>query len=146
MKAQAVGILLIIVVSASFLLSIGGQKSSVDEISVEEVRDKIEGKEDIILIDVRTLAEFDGPLGHLPGALLIPLAELESRLKELEIYQQKEVVVYCTSGIRSAKATAILRDKDFNAVNMVGGIIAWNKMEDLPKKDTSEVLIEAVPE
>lgn len=146
MKTQITSIFVIIAVMVAYLFTLNGQESGGDEITVEQVRDKLINKEDVILIDVRTAPEFDGSLGRLPGAILIPLAELESRIEEFEKYREKDLIIYCRSGNRSGWATSKLRDKNFNAVNMVGGMLAWNKMKELSKLDSSEVKNEAVSE
>lgn len=80
-----------------------------------------------LLLDVRTEGEFYGSLGHLHGALLIPVQELADRLDELAPYRKDTVVVYCRTGNRSHHATALLRSKGFNAFNMTGGMVQWNQ-------------------
>ncbi len=85
---------------------------------------------------MRTEPEFDGPLGHVQGSVLIPLNELEARLEELEAYTDNEIIVICRSGNRSGQATRILREEGFKAFNMVGGMRAWNKMIELTEIDT----------
>ncbi len=97
------------------------------EITVEQVKMKIADSTDVVLLDVRTEGEFNGNLGHLPGAILIPIQELDSRLKELDKYKDKEIIVYCRSGNRSGTGARILNEKGFNAVNMLGGMIEWNE-------------------
>ena len=74
------------------------------------------------LLDVRQPKEYEQ--AHLPGATLIPLGELADRVEELD--RNKEVVVYCRSGVRSRSACQILEAAGFTQVmNMTGGIIAW---------------------
>jgi rhodanese-related sulfurtransferase len=80
----------------------------------------------VVLLDVRTEGEFNGSLGHLSGALLIPVQELGDRLEELEPYRDRTVVVYCRTGNRSHHATELLRSKGFLAFNMTGGMVQWN--------------------
>ena len=80
-----------------------------------------------LLLDVRTEGEFHGSLGHLEGALLIPVQELAERLDELEPYKKDTVVVYCRTGNRSHYATELLRSKGFKAFNMTGGMVQWNQ-------------------
>ncbi|MCF7800818.1 MAG: rhodanese-like domain-containing protein [Candidatus Marinimicrobia bacterium] len=105
-------------------------------ISAAELSEKIGMNADIVLLDVRTKSEWDGPLGHLDGAKLIPLQEFGNRYNELDSVQHKEIIVYCRSGNRSQVATALLREKGFNAINMLGGMRAWKQLE---KPQTSEV-------
>ncbi len=76
------------------------------------------------IVDVREPAEFTGPLGHIQGAVLIPLGELSRRTGELS--QQRPIVAVCRSGTRSAQATMILRQAGFRDVaNMTGGMMRW---------------------
>jgi glyoxylase-like metal-dependent hydrolase (beta-lactamase superfamily II)/rhodanese-related sulfurtransferase len=96
------------------------------EASVEEVRRRISSGGVDLLLDVREPDEYEGPLGHVPGAVLIPLGDLEARLSEIESYRDGEVVAICRSGSRSARACAILSAAGFRSVsNMTGGTMAW---------------------
>lgn len=100
------------------------------ELSVEDVHGLVAagGESGLFLLDVRQPDEYVGELGHLPGAVLIPLAELPSRLSEIEGYRAKRVIAICRSGARSAKATALLRDAGYRDVwNMTGGILDWRQ-------------------
>ena len=133
--ATIAALLLVIV----YLLTLNGQTNTDDSISVEQAMEKARVDSTILFLDVRTEPEFTGELGHLPGAKLVPLAELEGRLAELEPYRENQMIVVCRSGNRSGKATKILRDKGFHALNMVGGMQAWNKMMELLKVDSSGV-------
>ena len=83
--------------------------------------DRAAGK-DVQIVDVREPNEWAA--GHLPGAVLIPLAQLAHRAHELD--PERPVVVVCRSGNRSATATALLLRSGFRDVkNLVGGTIAW---------------------
>ena len=101
-------------------------KKEYPNITVADVQKKIYIKNNILLLDVRTLDEFDGPLGHIAGAVLIPIQEIEQRIDELNKHKEKEIIVICRSGNRSQTGTRILISHGFNAVNMVGGMKAWN--------------------
>ncbi len=111
-------------------------KNDIPGISVEQVKAKIDSMEQILLLDVRTCEEYDGTMGHIEGSILIPLHELEERLRELDEYKNREIIVICRSGNRSGVGTQILIENGFEALNMAGGMIAWNNMpEDQKKKD-----------
>ena len=73
------------------------------------------------LIDVRQPYEWDA--GHIDGAELVPLEELPAKAAELD--RDREVVLQCRSGSRSAFATAALREAGFDAFNLAGGLQAW---------------------
>src|SRR6266446_4586113 len=76
------------------------------------------------ILDVREPQEFTGPLGHIRGAILIPLGELAERAAELSC--ERPVVAVCRAGGRSAQATVILQKAGFNEVaNLTGGMLRW---------------------
>ena len=98
-------------------------------ITVADVQKKINAKNNILLLDVRTATEFDGPLSHIAGAVLLPIQELEQRVDELNEHKEKKIIVICRSGNRSQTGTRILISHGFNAVNMLGGMEAWNAVQ-----------------
>jgi rhodanese-related sulfurtransferase len=76
------------------------------------------------IVDVREPDEFNGPLGHVPGAVLIPLGKLSGKIAELE--KAKPLVAVCRSGARSAQATLMLGKAGFDKVaNLSGGMLRW---------------------
>jgi sulfur dioxygenase len=95
-------------------------------ITPAEVQTLMEGDTAYVLLDVRRQEEFDGPSGHLHGAILIPVQELKERLAELSPLKQKTIIAVCRSGNRSGVATTILREHGFAAFNMVGGMVRWH--------------------
>lgn len=78
-----------------------------------------------VVVDVRTAEEFAG--GHVPGAQNIPLDRVESEVGALDKYKSGEVFLICESGGRSARASQVLADRGFNAVNVMGGTYAWRE-------------------
>ncbi|MCD5322446.1 MULTISPECIES: rhodanese-like domain-containing protein [Pontibacillus] len=90
-------------------------------ITPEEVRKKVEGGENINIVDVREPEEVEE--GKIPGAKHIPLGSLDERKDELD--KDKEYVMVCRSGGRSGKATAFLEENGYNVINMDGGMLAW---------------------
>jgi sulfur dioxygenase len=82
-----------------------------------------------LVVDVREQAEFDGELGHIPGAVPIPLRTLAGRVGELAAGKDGPVVVVCRSGVRSTTAAAILTSLGFEDVsNLKGGMLAWQDL------------------
>jgi rhodanese-related sulfurtransferase len=73
------------------------------------------------LLDVREPQEYVG--GHIAGAVLLPLGDLQRRLGELP--QDREIVCVCQSGSRSSAATRLLAGMSYNATNLIGGMIGW---------------------
>ncbi len=79
-----------------------------------------------LILDVRDEAEFAA--GHISNAKHIPVAELESRIKEIQKYKDKPVIVNCQGGVRSSKACGILRKLEFTQLNnLQGGLNAWTQ-------------------
>ncbi|HWI36623.1 MAG TPA: MBL fold metallo-hydrolase [Burkholderiales bacterium] len=79
---------------------------------------------DVQVVDVREPDEFNGPLGHVPSARLVPLGTLGQRMGELD--KQTPIVAVCRSGARSAQATVILGKAGFDKVaNLSGGMLRW---------------------
>lgn len=88
-----------------------GEKVSAINLSIEETKEFIKDQEDVFILDVRNKDEYDA--GHIEGAVLIPLNQLENRLDEVEEYKDKPILVYCRSGNRSSQAVKILLNNDF---------------------------------
>jgi glyoxylase-like metal-dependent hydrolase (beta-lactamase superfamily II) len=83
-----------------------------------------EAARELQIVDVRERDEFDGPLGHIRGARLIPLGQLARRLDELD--RARPVVTVCRSGARSAQAFQQLQKAGFEQVaNLSGGMMRW---------------------
>ncbi len=79
---------------------------------------------DVQIVDVREPDEFNGPLGHVPGASLIPLGRLLNDAERLS--KEKPVVTVCRSGARSAQASVLLGKAGFGKVaNLSGGMLRW---------------------
>jgi rhodanese-related sulfurtransferase len=111
-----------------FNISLAGCKTqeskpaSITNVTANEVYKMISSNKDYFILDVRSKEEFDS--GHIDGAYLIPVSELENRLAELP--QNKPIIVYCRSGNRSTSAANILLEKGFKEIfNMTGGITEW---------------------
>ena len=98
------------------------EQETVPVIGVKELKRKLDAKEDILLLDVREPYEYD--IARIPGAKLIPLGELPSRMSELDSAQ--EIALQCKTGRRSAQAVRLLQEAGFTKlVNVAGGIEAW---------------------
>ncbi len=86
-----------------------------------------ENRAHVHVLDVRSATEFDGELGHISGAELVPLDDLVERACELA--KDKPVIAVCQSGARSSKATAILEKAGFDRVaNLSGGMLRWRQL------------------
>lgn len=94
------------------------------EITATELKARMDAGDDIQLIDVRQPDEF--AFAKIDGAKLIPLGEIMSRKGEIDA--DRETVVHCKMGGRSAKAIEVLEQSGFKGSlkNLVGGITAWS--------------------
>lgn len=96
------------------------------ECGAQELKERVEAGETVVLLDVREGYETAG--GIIPGARLIPLGQLPRRWEELK--DANEVVCYCAAGMRSLQAAAFLREKGLiNATSLEGGISAWMEVK-----------------
>ena len=98
-----------------------GSKGTAD-LSAEEAKERMEANPDLILLDVRTQAEFDE--GHIPGAVCLPVDMIAADMP-FPFGKDAEILVYCRTGRRSADAVSKLRELGFTDVSDIGGIVDW---------------------
>lgn len=100
----------------------------IEEISATELKRRIDAGDDIQLIDVRQPDEY--AFAKIPGAKLIPLGDVVRRMAEIS--QDRETVIHCKMGGRSAKAIEVLRQAGYTGElkNLKGGITAWSNEVD----------------
>lgn len=98
-------------------------------ITVSELADWQQAGKDFLLVDVREPAEYE--IVKIPGSVLIPKGEILSGEALASLPQDRQVVLYCKSGVRSAEALAAVRAAGFSdAVHVQGGVVAWAKQID----------------
>ncbi len=108
---------------AGYYMQMGSGGSGFGNVDVGEARDLIAEKADLVVLDVRTVSEYES--GHLEGSINIPVEVLSGRLSEFN--PDDELLVYCRTGNRSTTAVGILRENEYDRVyHMDGGIVAWN--------------------
>lgn len=102
-----------------------GMSTGASDVTVVELKDLLDQGADLTLIDVREPYEWDiGNLGPM-GARMIPLGDLPQRYGEID--PEDDIVVYCRSGARSARAADFLRGQGYERVrNLEGGILSWS--------------------
>ena len=99
-----------------------GDGADGDDVTVEQLKARLDGGDGVFLLDVREPQEHR--ICSIPGTTLIPLGDLPSRLHELA--GRGEMIVHCKSGARSARAVKLLREAGFaGAKNLRGGILRW---------------------
>jgi len=120
----AVGLLALVVFIPRFVRRMDASPM----MSSVELKRRLDGGEAIVVLDVRSRAEFTGELGHIPGAINIGIEEIPGRIAELEKYRNKQVAIVCHTDKRSAKAANILRQTGFSAVTVIrGGMKQWHR-------------------
>lgn len=97
-------------------------KNLMKRITAKEVQNSMSEQADFTIIDVREPEEVAE--GIIPGALHIPLGELEDRYEELD--KTERYVIVCRSGNRSGVVTKFLNSLDYDATNMIGGMLVWS--------------------
>jgi adenylyltransferase/sulfurtransferase len=100
--------------------------ASAPEISVEDLKKKFAANDDFILIDVREPEEFAS--SRIPGSVLIPKAAFFDATALDRLPRDKEIILHCRSGVRSAHCLAIIQGAGFtHSRHLSGGILAWEK-------------------
>lgn len=102
-------------------VNIGGVGESVRSVPVEKVPEEF--SESVVLLDVREMDEWEQ--GHAPGALHIPMGDIPSRVDEVD--PDAELYVICRSGGRSFRVIQWLNQIGYEAANVNGGMVAWQK-------------------
>lgn len=101
------------------------------DITIEEYKEKFEGNQDTVLIDVREVEEFEEV--RLPNTVNIPLNDIQERISEIP--QDKEVVLVCRSGGRSHMAGEFLEANGYDTIyNLLEGTLGWVR-RDLPTNE-----------
>jgi molybdopterin/thiamine biosynthesis adenylyltransferase/rhodanese-related sulfurtransferase len=102
-------------------------QGGVDEVDVLGLKRSLDSGSEMFLLDVREPYEFD--FAHLKDSKLVPLGQLADRIEELD--KSKDIVVYCHTGVRSARAVEFLKSNGFTKVrNLKGGIKSWTALVD----------------
>ncbi len=104
--------------------------SDIESASPRQVADYLHSApEDYVLLDVRT--ESETCVYALAGAVNIPLGQLDARLAEVRVWEDKTIVVYCQGGMRSLKAAALLKENGIERIiNLAGGVMQWQREVD----------------
>jgi rhodanese-related sulfurtransferase len=98
---------------------------TVPEIDAVDLKTRLDQRDPVQLIDVRTAGEFAG--GHIAGAVNVPINGLRSALPTLALDRQRPVIAICQTAHRSSPAVRVLKQAGFDARQLRGGMIAWNR-------------------
>lgn len=125
---QKILLALALLAAAAFLPRLIGKLRERPMLDVEELKQRLDDGEDLLVMDVRTAVDFAGEQGHLAVARSLPLEQLADRLDELGGDPERAIAIICHTDRRSAKAAALLARRGFNHVQVVrGGMTAWLK-------------------
>ena len=120
---------LIFLLLAVMLLTACGQDTEKDRgavyvnITAEEAKQIMDTEEGYIILDVREQDEYDA--GHIPGAILIPYAQIAEKAEDVLADKDQLILVYCRSGRRSKIAAEALVELGYTNIKEFGGIIDW---------------------
>ncbi len=124
---------LIVIIAVALLAVVAGiytanylKKGEYEDVTVQETADLIDKTPDLVILDVRTISEYND--GHIEGASNIPVDDLENRLDELD--KEDKILVYCKTGNRSTTAVELLEEAGFlNLYHMYEGISEWREQD-----------------
>jgi rhodanese-related sulfurtransferase len=106
----------------------GRENPNWSEITVDELFERLDSDPPALLIDVRSVEDFNGGYGHIPNSRLIPMLELESSIEGLSPFKDKEIVTMCPGGGLSLVAVDILTEAGFKDVkSLKGGTDMWHE-------------------
>jgi rhodanese-related sulfurtransferase len=98
-----------------------------EDISVEELKQRMDAGEQPFVIDVREENEF--AQSRIPGTILMPMSRFGDIYTDLNDKKDAEIIVQCRSGARSDRVAGFLRNQGFSNVrNLAGGILAWHEL------------------
>jgi len=98
-----------------------------EDITVEELKQRLDNGEQLNIIDVRETWEYEE---FNIGGKLVPLGELQGTIDDMDDLMDQEVIIHCRSGARSAAAKDFMVKQGFkNVRNLLGGVLAWMDLQ-----------------
>lgn len=113
----------LIIMAAGYFFQIKESDKAPYRISADEAAKMVKENNETIIVDVRTIEEYQQ--GHIKNAKLLPLSEIEDKASEVLPNKNKLILIYCRSGRRSAVAADILVNSGYENVYDFGGINNW---------------------
>jgi uncharacterized membrane protein YdjX (TVP38/TMEM64 family)/rhodanese-related sulfurtransferase len=125
---QKVLLALALLAVVAFLPRLIGNLRRGSMLAFEDFKRRLDANKDLLVLDVRPAEAFTGELGHIDGAVNIPLDDLQRRMEELGDYLERPVAIVCRTDRMSAKAALLLTEEGFADVHVVrGGMMKWNE-------------------
>ncbi len=95
------------------------------DITASELKERLDRGDNLVLLDIRKPYELE--IANLENSMHIPEEEIEERLEELKDLSDRDIIVYCRTGRRSAILVELLSERGFkNVFNLSGGLHAWS--------------------
>lgn len=124
---QMGSIALALLASVAFIPRIIGRLRRKPMLSIADLKKRLDADDDLLVLDVRSAADFIGEQGHIANALNIPVEDLPGRIGELADHLQGTVAIVCRTDRRSTKAAELLAKEGFTDVHITqGGMTEWN--------------------
>jgi uncharacterized membrane protein YdjX (TVP38/TMEM64 family)/rhodanese-related sulfurtransferase len=126
---QKVLLALALLAAAAFLPRFIARLRQGPVLEVEQLKQRLDQGDDVLVLDVRTSQDYVGEQGHIAGSVSIPLEQLADRAAELQDHQEQAVALVCRTDRRSTKAARLLVGRGFGDVHIVrGGMTRWNEL------------------
>jgi uncharacterized membrane protein YdjX (TVP38/TMEM64 family)/sulfur relay (sulfurtransferase) complex TusBCD TusD component (DsrE family)/rhodanese-related sulfurtransferase len=124
----------------------GAPATTEGKLSSADLKQRIERRDDITVLDVRPAKDYTGALGHIAGSLNIPIDELPRRLAEIEPRRALPIAVICRTNKMSGKAVELLRGAGFTQALLVDdGMVGWQRQQGKPLPAGQENACAAMP-
>jgi len=125
---QMGSIALALLASVAFIPRIIGRLRRQPMLSIADLKKRLDADDDLLILDVRSAADFIGEQGHIANALNIPVEDLPGRIGELADHLQSTIAIVCRTDRRSTQAAELLAKEGFTDVHITqGGMTEWNQ-------------------
>jgi len=119
---------LALLATVAFIPRLINKLRKVEMIDIQSLKSQLDQKQNILLLDVRSDADYRGEQGHIIGSTLLPLEELKQRISDIESFRDKPVITICRTDKRSSQAARLLSNLGFKNVKVARmGMTDWLK-------------------
>ena len=115
--------ILLLLIILMMTMSGCGTSNGYKHLSVDEAAQIMKTDKSVLILDVRTLAEYEKK--HIPGAVLLPLEELRKGNFESLKDKNQKILIYCWTGRRAEESASILAEHGYKEVFEFGGLVDW---------------------
>lgn len=123
MNSGQIILYIVIAIGLYFLIKRIWMVKTIKHYTPTEASEKMRNSKGVVLLDVRTIKE--RKIQSIKKSIHIPLAEISSRVDDLNRFRNHEIICYCRAGNRSLSAASKLKRIGFNSANLKGGIVQW---------------------